>query len=160
MATANNVVQLPAAPTTPVVPAKQSEKKFGKAVMSHGQYIVPALLLRAQARLTVNSTEMMVLLQLLDFWWTEDSSAHPSIQTVADRVALSPKQVQRTVNALVKKGLITRINRTLPGRGKTSNEYKFDGLIEKLKLIERDFDTARKTKKAAAKPGGLTANKV
>lgn len=154
MVTATNVV-----PLKPAAPAKQSEKKFGHAVMSHGQYIVPALMLRAQARLNVNSTQMVVLLQLLDFWWTKDSSAHPSIKTIAERIDLTTKQVQRTVDALVEKGLITKINRSLPGRGKTSNEYKFDGLIKKLQAIEGDFDKARKTKKAAAKPGGLTANK-
>ena len=81
--------------------AKQSEKKFGRAVMAHGVYIVPAMLLRAQARLLVSSTEMIVLLQLLDFWWTEDSVAYPSMATIGQRVSLSTKQVQRTVNALV-----------------------------------------------------------
>lgn len=154
MATASNVV-----PLKQGAPARQSEKKFGRAVMSHGPYIVPALMLRAQARLNVNSTQMVVLLQLLDFWWTEESSAHPSIKTIAERIGLSTKQVQRTVDALVEKGLIGKINRRLPGRGKTSNEYKFDGLIKKLQAIEGDFDKARKAKKAAAKPGGLIANK-
>ena len=86
--------------------AKQSEKKFGRAVMAQGVYIVPAMLFRAQARLLVSSTEMIVLLQLLDFWWTEDSLAYPSMATIGQRVSLSTKQVQRTVNALVKKGLI------------------------------------------------------
>ncbi|MDN7998158.1 helix-turn-helix domain-containing protein [Burkholderia multivorans] len=160
MATAGNVVQLPAAQATPAEQAKQSEKKFGKAVASHGLFVAPALLLRAQARLNVNSTQMVVLLQLLDFWWAVDGSAHPSIATVAERIDLTPKQVQRTVNALVEKGLITRIHRTLPSGGKTSNQYKFDGLIVKLKQIEPDFEKVRKMKKAAGKPGGLTANKV
>ena len=144
----------------PSVATKESEKKFGKAVMSHGWYIAPAMLLRAQARLNVNSTQMVVLLQLLDFWWRHDSSAHPSMGTIAERINLTTKQVQRTVDALVKKGLITKINRRLPGRGKTSNQYKFEGLIKKLQVIEADFEKARKAKKAAAKPGGLVANKI
>lgn len=152
-------------PVSNIVPFKtdgasyESEKKFGKAVMSHGAYIVPALLFRAQARLGVNSTQMVVLLQLLDFWWSKGSSAHPSIKTIAERIDLTPKQVQRTVNALVEKKLITRINQHLPSGGKTSNLYKFDGLLKRLQAIEVDFDQARKAKKAAAKPGGLKANK-
>lgn len=139
--------------------AKQSEKKFGRAVMAQGVYIVPAMLLRAQARLLVSSTEMIVLLQLLDFWWTEDSVAYPSMATIGQRVSLSTKQVQRTVNALVEKGLISKTNRSLPGRGKTSNAYQFDGLIGKLKSFEPDFKKAQKTKVAASMPGGLIANK-
>ena len=100
-----------------------------------------------------------MLLQLLDFWWTEDSVAYPSMATIGQRVSLSTKQVQRTVNALVKKGLISKTNRSLPGRGKTSNAYQFDGLIGKLKSFEPDFKRAHKTKVAATMPGGLIANK-
>lgn len=154
MASASNVVQMVPAP-----PMKESEKKFGRAVMSHGQFIIPALLLRAQARLLISSTQMVVLLQLLDFWWMKDSSAHPSMSKIAERIGLTTKQVQRSVNALVKVGLITRINRRLPAGGKTSNQYQFDGLIAKLNLIEADFEVARKVKRAAGKPGGLAANK-
>jgi len=99
MSAVSNVVPLPSLPAAAA--EKQSEKKFGKTVMSHGLYIVPALILRAQARLLLNSTQMVVLLQLLDFWWAADSSAHPSIKTIAERVDLTPKQVQRTINALV-----------------------------------------------------------
>ena len=160
MANTAEVVQPPTAPAPSAeAEAKQSEKKFGRAVMSHGAYILPAMMLRAQARLLVNSTEMIVLLQLLDFWWAEDSTAYPSMTTISKRIALTTKQVQRTVNSLVKKGLITKINRTLPGRGKTSNAYKFDGLIAKLKSFEPDFKKAQKAKLAAAMPGGLMANK-
>ena len=154
MATSTNVVPIKAAPEQ-----RHSEKKWGVAVMSHGQCILPSILLRAQARLLVNSTQMVVLLQLVEHWWTAESKVFPSMATIADRIALTPKQVQRTVDALVAKGLITKKARRLPGRGKASNEYTFTGLVAKLKAIEPDFDTARKVKKAAAKPGGLAANK-
>lgn len=149
----------PTAPPTKAAATKESEKKFGRAVMSHGAYILPAILLRSQARLNVNSTEMIVLLQLLDFWWAENSSAYPSMSKIAERVALSTKQVQRTINSLVEKGLIASTNRTLPNNGKTSNLYTFDGLVEKLESFEKDFAAARRVKEAASKPGGLIANK-
>lgn len=136
----------------------QSEKKWGAAVMRHGTLIVPSILLRAQARLLVNSTQMIVLLQLVEHWWTVESKVFPSMKTIATRIDLTPKQVQRTIDALVKKGLITKTSRRLPHGGKASNEYKFDGLVAKLKAIEPDFEKARKAKIAAGKPGGLAAN--
>lgn len=159
----NDSVQ-PAPPPATALPAKaaaakESEKKFGRAVMSHGAYILPAILLRSQARLNVNSTEMIVLLQLLDFWWAENSSSFPSMSKIAERISLSTKQVQRTINSLVDKGLIASTNRTLPNNGKTSNLYTFDGLIEKLAAFEKDFAAARRIKEAASKPGGIIANK-
>lgn len=100
----------------------------------------------------VNSTQMIVLLQLLEFWWIEERSAYPSTATIAERIGMSSKQVQRTVNELAKKNLITRINRHLPKGGKTSNEYKFDGLLKKLNTIEVDFDKARKARKPPPSP--------
>ncbi|MBS0427339.1 MAG: helix-turn-helix domain-containing protein [Proteobacteria bacterium] len=155
MAAASNVVTMPVQPAKSL---KQSERKFGTAVMSHGLYVLPALLLRAQARLNLTSTQMVVLLQLLEFWWTADGSSHPSIRTIAERINLSTKQTQRTVDALVEKGMIAKTNRRLANGGKTSNRYTFDGLIKKLQAIEKDFEKARKAKLAAAKPGGLLAN--
>jgi len=155
MSTATNVVQL-----KPEAAPSGSAKKYGSAVMSHGVFILPALLLRAQGRLLVTSTEMIVLLQLLEHWWTVDSQAYPSMATIATRTNLSRKTIQRTVDSLVAKTLITKHSRRLPQGGKTSNQYKFEGLIAKLKAIEPDFEAARKTKKAAAKPGGLIGNKT
>ncbi|MFT7773616.1 helix-turn-helix domain-containing protein [Roseateles sp.] len=128
----------------------QSEHKFGRSVMSHGFYLVPALLLRGQARLKLTSTQMVVLLQLLDFWWTVDTTVHPSIKAIAERVGLTAKQVQRTIGALDQMGLITRVNRTLPDRGKTSNQYKFDGLIAKLNELEPDYVRAHQAASSSA----------
>lgn len=154
MATAKVVPIKPEEPTkTPHL-----ERKWSAAVLRHGKLIVPSILLRAQARLLVNSTQMIVLLQLLDHWWSADSKVYPSMKTIADRISMSPKQVQRTIDALVQKGLITKHSRRLPHGGKTSNEYRFDGLVQKLKTIEPDFEKARKAKIAAGKPGGLVGN--
>ena len=82
------------------------------------------------------------------------------MQTIADRIDVTPKTVQRNIDTLIERGPITKNRRTLPGRGKASNEYAFGGLVQKLKAIEPDFAAARKARKAAAKPGGLAANKV
>jgi predicted transcriptional regulator len=156
MATAVKVVPIKPQPEEK---ARQSDRKYGTAVMSHGSFVLPSLLLRAQARLLLTSTEMVVLLQLLEHWWTAESQAIPSMARLADRTALSRKTIQRSIDALVKKELITKVSRRLPQGGKTSNEYKFTGLIQKLADIEPDFAQARKVKRAAEKPGGLIANK-
>ncbi len=58
---------------------------------------------------------------------------------------------------LHKMGLVTRIERTAPGRGKISNEYDLSGLVERLKELEPEFRAAKeeaKSKlKAVARPG-------
>jgi predicted transcriptional regulator len=139
---------------------KQSEKKWGKEVMSHGYCILPSILLQAQARLAVSPQEMMVLLQLVEHWWNADSKVYPSRETIGDRVGLSAKQVQRHVRRLEEAKLVKRIKRVVPGVGRTSNEYNLAGLVKKLKAIEPDFAAAKEMKAAAKKPGGNTGNKA
>lgn len=136
---------------------KQSERKWGVAVMKHGYCIFPSILLQAQARLCINAQQMMVLLQLAEHWWTEDGKIFPSKAVISGRIGLSAKQVQRHMRVLEQKKLIKRIPRTLPGRGKTSNEYDLSGLVAKLKQMEPDFAKAKTLKAAASKPGGIKA---
>ena len=63
-------------PLRPVTASKRaSEEKWGKPVMDLGFRIVPSLLLRAQARLGLNPTQLAVLLHLADYWW--DVAASP-----------------------------------------------------------------------------------
>jgi DNA-binding transcriptional MocR family regulator len=143
-----------------VADTKESEKKWGVAVMKVGYCILPSILLRAQARLLINAQQMNVLLQLIEHWWTAEGKIYPSKDTIAERVGLSAKQVQRHIKVLEEKGLLRRIPRVLKMRGKTSNEYDLSGLVAKLKAIEVDFREAKRLQKAAAKPGGIKAAQV
>lgn len=154
MATAAKVV-----PIKQVPEQRQLDKRWGSAVMSHGRFIVPSILLRAQARLLVKPTQMIVLLQLIEHWWG-DNKIFPSMRTIGDRINLTPKQVQRTIDSLVEKGLISKKQRRLPGRGKVSNEYDLTGLVKKLKTLEPEFAEIRQQRATPEKPGGLLAAKT
>jgi predicted transcriptional regulator len=136
---------------------KESEKKWGKAVMALGYCILPSILLQAQGRLSVSSQEMMVLLQLAEHWWKADSKVFPSKDVIAERVGLSTKQVQRHIKQLEELKLVRRKERYNSGGSRTSNEYDLSGLVAKLKQIEPEITKAKKLKVAATKPGGLKA---
>lgn len=136
---------------------KESEKKWGKKVMSHGFCIFPSMLLQAQARLKISAQEMMVLLHLTEHWWLSTSKVFPSKQTVGNRIGLSEKQVQRHVVQLEKMKLVKRIPRFLPGRGRTTNEYDLSGLVERLKEIELEVAKAKKIAAGTKQAGGLVA---
>jgi DNA-binding MarR family transcriptional regulator len=135
---------------------KESERKWGKAVMSHGYCILPSMLLQAQGRLAVNAQEMMVLLHLVEHWWRSDSKVFPAMKILAERVGLSTKQVQRHIKALEDQKLVKRKERYSAGR-RTSNEYDLSGLVRKLKAIEPDLAQAKKLKAAAVSAGGIVA---
>lgn len=144
-------------PTSRVKTTRQSEDKWGVEVMALGFCVLPSLLLRAQARLGLNPTQLAVLLQLADFWWSAERKPFPKKADLAARLSLSERQVQRHIADLEAAGFLQRIERTYGRRGKISNEYDLSGLVAKLKALEPQFrevaEEAKARKKAVSTPG-------
>lgn len=130
---------------------KASEKKFGKPVMDVGFCITPSMLMKAQARLGLNPVQFNIVMHLLDQWWSADRLPWPSKRLLAERMGMSPRQVQRQIAELEGAGLIRRIARTRPGKGKTSNEYDLAGLVAKMKSLEPEFTKAKQDAQARQK---------
>lgn len=130
---------------------KASEKKFGKPVMDVGFCITPSLLMKAQARIGLNSVQFNIVMQLLDQWWAAERLPWPSKATIAERMGMSPRQIQRHIAEMEGAGLIRRIGRTSPGKGKTSNEYDLSGLVKKMKELEPEFTKAKQEARAKSK---------
>jgi predicted transcriptional regulator len=152
-------------PTSNVValrpPKKESksslEKRWSKEVLEPGFTFVPSVILRAQARLHIDATELAVLLHLIDHWWEDDTMPFPSKKRLADRLGVSDKTVQRAMKRLEDEGLIKREARSHASGGQASNRYDLSPLVEKLKPIARDMidarDQAAAARRAASRPG-------
>jgi DNA-binding transcriptional ArsR family regulator len=136
-----------------------SDKKWSKPVMKLGFCIIPSVLLQAQQRLGLNPAQLVVLLQLIEFWWREDNKPFPSKQTLSARIGLGPRQIQRHIADLEQAGLVKRIERRAVHHGKLSNEYDLSGLVERLKKIAPDMQAAKDMKIQATLPGGLAKQK-
>jgi predicted transcriptional regulator len=140
----------------PLKAAKASERKWGKPAMALGFCIIPSLLLRAQQRLGLNATQLALLMHLADYWWDVDRKPYPQKKTLGERLGLSARQVQRYIAELEGAGLVRRIERTAPGRGKISNEYDLSGLVAKLRELAPEFkaaeEEARKAREAVRRP--------
>lgn len=134
-----------------------SADKWGAKVIALGFCILPSLLLRAQRRLRLSPTQLAVLIQLADFWWDAGRKPFPKKADLAQRLGLSERQVQRYIAELEEAGFVKRIERRASHRGKISNEYDLQGLVDKLAEIEPDFreaaEGARAAREAAARPG-------
>lgn len=137
--------------------ARGFEEKWGPMAGKVGFTMIPTTLLRGAARLQLDPPKFAIVLQLLEHWWERDRDPYPSKETIATRVKLSPRQVQRHIAMLEKEGLVQRLERRAPGRGKTSNAYDLSGLVKRVAKLSEEIieETAEAKKRRAAleKPG-------
>ena len=77
----------------------------------------------------------------------------PKKQTIADRMDISAKQVQRLAKDLEERGYIKRVPRKT-AHGQTSNGYNMQGLVDALQKLAPEFISAAEAKGKAEKPGG------
>lgn len=138
---------------------RESEKKWGKAVMDLGYSTVPSLIFRAQARLGLSPVQLTLLLHLADYWWKRAQMPFPSKATLAERMNLGPRQIQRYLTELEDGGFIQRVERYAGHKGQQSNEYNLNGLVKKLQKLEPEFsevkEKAIEESKNVVKRGGL-----
>lgn len=154
--------------TSNIVPLKPNQtslddkkvlnQKWSKGTMDANYTVLPSALIRGQARLGIDAMELAVLVHLLDHWWQADKMPWPSKKTIADRLKVSQKTVQRAMVRLEQGNLIKRKARYYSETGgRTSNEYDLNPLVERLKPIAADMVKAAKDakslKKGAEKPG-------
>ncbi|MHC2283845.1 hypothetical protein ACVME8_010515 [Bradyrhizobium diazoefficiens] len=135
----NNVVALPLQPKKKKM---RAEDKWSPKVMKLGYTPLPNLLLRAQAKLKLSPLQFNITAQLLMHWWDADDYPFLAKETIATRIGKSPRQVQRVLTQLEKKGYLKRVARYLGKKQQTSNAFSLDGLVTKLKSIEPEFTKA------------------
>ena len=146
-----------AAKATKSANLKASHKKWGKQVIDQGFCIIPSILFRAQERIGIDPNQLNVLLQICDYWWDHKRRPYISKETIAKRVGLSARSVQRHMAELEKAGLLRRVERRATNGGRQANEFDLSGLVEKLKKIAPDFEEAKEMKRQAGSRGGIAA---
>lgn len=109
--------------------------------------MLPNLLLQAQGRLKIKPAPFNVLVQIVFHWWDADKDPYPAKETIARRMGLSARQVQRYLTELEDAGFIKRIERYSGKKAQLANGYSLDGLVEKLKEIEPEFKKMAEQKK-------------
>lgn len=131
--------------------------RWGKEVVKLGFTYVPSVLLRGQERLGIDAIELVLLVHLLDHWWTNSSMPFPSKRRLAERLQVSEKTVQRAMARLEASGLVRRVARHYVSGGQASNFYDLSPLIEQVKIIAKSMAEARDAAKAevrkAERPG-------
>ena len=85
-----------------------AEKWQGAVMPGSGFAAIPMALLRLQKSLGLSATDLVVLVNLLGHWWEPERGVYPRSTTIARRMGVTKRTVQRSTQRLVQLGLIDR----------------------------------------------------
>lgn len=118
--------------------------KWGSSVTSGdtGFLVVPDVLIKYQVGLNISPTDMAVLLNIVMHWWKPDELPHPRPSSIASRIGVSTRTVERCIKKMEKNKLIIRreSEKKDPGNPKSSlmvRRYDLSGLIARLEEYAR-----------------------
>lgn len=109
--------------------------KWGDAARA-GFQIVPDILFKNQEELGLTSTDLVVLLNILTYWWYAEKKPFPRTTTIAKRMGASPRTVQRSIEHLQALGLLRRVS------GGERTYFDPEPLVDRLEALaqsDRDF---------------------
>ena len=108
--------------------------RFGNELLQDGFTSVPNLVLTHYAILGVTAAEMMFSIHIWQYWWTE-KDPYPALQTIADRMSVTRRQVRNYAQGLKAKGYLVVNERTDRGLGQLTSEYDFGPLLEAVLFV-------------------------
>src|SRR3712207_4336742 len=106
--------------------------RFGDDILQAGFTAVPNLVLNHYAALGITPGEMMFIIHVWQYWWTE-RDPYPSLKTIAAKMNVSRRQVSNYTQSLKSKGLLVVHERQDPELGQVTSEYDFELLIRAIK---------------------------
>lgn len=112
------------------------ESRWGAVALSMGWTAIPSSLFFLQGTLSISPIAFNVLMNLLTHWWRASEWPHPSQESIALRMSVSIRTVQRALGELEKKGLMVKLKTSKEHpRYKGRNIYDLSPLIEALNVL-------------------------
>jgi predicted transcriptional regulator len=111
-------------------------EKWGENSLLFGWTAVPVSLLLVQRKLSISPLGLNILMHLLSLWWEKRHLPYPSQSSIAEKIGVSARTVQREIVALKKGGLIS-VKKTSVHDEKYlgRNIYDLQPLVEKLGVL-------------------------
>jgi DNA-binding transcriptional ArsR family regulator len=109
--------------------------KWGEAILA-GYQILPDALVRGQHLLKLSATDVVVIANLNQAWWFEDRLPYLQPHTIAKRMGVSERSVQRSLSRLRRKGLLLQVRQRQPD-GSVRYYHDLSGLKNQLVLLAR-----------------------
>lgn len=123
-------------------------RKWGKPVIDAGFTSIPSLLIINQCELKLDPVDMCILLHLAQHWWKANELPFPRKKTMAERIGVDQRTVQRHLTGLEKRGYIKRITRTNHHLGRLANGYDLRPLADLLHPLAINAQKEKQEKQA------------
>lgn len=109
---------------------EQLSEKWGVDIINGGWSAIPNALLKHQNELGIDSVELVVLMNLIRFWWERERPPFPSPAKIAAEMGVSNRTVHRKLKSLEDKGFLKR------GQTKAGTTfYSLEGLVQRLNMV-------------------------
>lgn len=120
-------------------PPSSATEKWGDA-LNAGFQILPDALIRGQHLLKLTATDLVVIANINQAWWFADRRPYLTPRTIAKRMGVSERSVQRSLSRLRNRGLLLRY-REKQDDGTTRYIHDLSGLRHVLeRLARRDIN--------------------
>jgi len=113
----------------------EPEAKWGE-LLDAGFQVFPDVILRSQGLLGLNAVDIVVIANITQAWWFADELPFLLPASIAKRMGVAERTVQRSLAKLRSKGLLKRRKRIL-GDGSVRYVYDLTGLRERLTPFAR-----------------------
>lgn len=134
----------------------EADAKWGRAIAA-GYQLLPDALVRGQRLLKLSSTDVVVILNLNQAWWFSDRLPYLQPATIAKRMGISERSVQRSLSRLRKLGYLDQIRRK-QDNGIIRYYHDLSGLRRNLEeLALRDFQYSLNQQRLAKEQASDTA---
>jgi DNA-binding transcriptional ArsR family regulator len=116
-------------------PTSQPQAKWGDAIKA-GYQVLPDALLRGQRLLKLTATDIVVIANLNQAWWYSDRLPYLQPHTIAKRMGVSERSVQRSLSRLREKKLLRQV-RERQQDGTVRYYHDLSGLRGQLEQLAR-----------------------
>ncbi|WP_158898445.1 helix-turn-helix domain-containing protein [Burkholderia sp. L27(2015)] len=130
------------------------QEKFGDALLP-GFTVVPSILLREQHSLRLNDGEMLVAMHLLLAWWEKDRLPYTKSATIAKRMGVTARTVQRHMKGLEAKGYLLKV---IDPQDSDKTAFDLAPLVNRLQELGRKAHAARWKAQPAEQASELVAS--
>lgn len=113
-----------------------AEAKWGDA-LGMGFTIVPGVLIRAQAKLGLDTTDLAILLNILLHWWKPGDWPYPPPSLIARRIGVSTRTVERRLESLEERNFLIRHRSEKSRDGLALRRIELTGLVLRLEAFAR-----------------------